>query len=172
MKTTIVPACPCPSCGQLLNMATDRDDVTAPTPGSLSVCVNCVTISFFDENLRLRKPKAGELEELSENNKTTIDHARAAVLRMHKDREINRRLKMVNNDEDAERYAPLVASGQAAIVGPLVSAGPPPRKMRPAVKRRCGECGVPIWLSSRAPRGRCACPECTVKHLERVTAGD
>lgn len=170
LKQTRLASSTCPGCGKHLDGATAPGD-EAPSPGSISVCVYCLSVAIFDDDLLLRAPLPGELEALPPAARANLDACRKTVLVMQQHREVERRLKGMNSPEDAARYAPAVARGDAAVIGPRVSHGPPPRSLRPAAKVNCSECGRPIWVSVRAPRGRRACVECAAEIMNNLTRG-
>lgn len=59
-----MPTSACRTCGKVLDAATDPVGENAVTPGSLSVCFYCGEVGVFDENLLVRAPNAGEMEEI------------------------------------------------------------------------------------------------------------
>ena len=59
--TPKMPPQMCPACGYVLYAATEAhrgDD--KPSPGNVSICLNCGDVGFFDEFLRLRPPTPTE----------------------------------------------------------------------------------------------------------------
>lgn len=54
MPMSRVPESPCPSCGHVMNGATDPDDLDAvPVPGDATVCINCAALLVFGPELQL-----------------------------------------------------------------------------------------------------------------------
>ncbi len=45
----------CPSCGERVNAHAGADHDHKPQPEDVSVCVHCVAVLQFDDDLRLRK---------------------------------------------------------------------------------------------------------------------
>ncbi len=55
----------CPSCGQLLNAATDADDSDLrPKPGDRSICIHCGALLKYLPNLRLTLLNGQETAEM------------------------------------------------------------------------------------------------------------
>lgn len=46
----------CPYCNHLMDAISQIDGDSLPNPGDASICIKCINISIFDENLNLRKP--------------------------------------------------------------------------------------------------------------------
>ena len=75
--TRDLPVSFCPVCNYKLDAATPADDPDAvPEPGCVSVCIHCVSVHVFGDDLRLRPPTAEELDRLR-----TDPEIRAAVSR-------------------------------------------------------------------------------------------
>ena len=60
-----MPTSSCPYCqyildGHLSIYPDDRDAI--PSPGDVTVCISCASILVFDETLRVRAPRKGEVE--------------------------------------------------------------------------------------------------------------
>lgn len=51
----------CPSCGILLNAASDFYGKFSPQPGDITICANCRTILAFEEAMDLRMATAEEI---------------------------------------------------------------------------------------------------------------
>ena len=64
--TSRVPSHICRGCGSENDAATREDD-HRPSPGDISLCGYCRTISIFDDDLGLREPTASEWEELAKH---------------------------------------------------------------------------------------------------------
>ena len=64
LKDYIVPECVCPGCGARNDRATGT--VNAPTPGDYSVCVSCVQVLLFNDDLTLRLATPEDMDEMSE----------------------------------------------------------------------------------------------------------
>ena len=57
----VIPASPCPGCHVNLDIAASDDGV--PLPGDVGLCHYCLTVMVFADDLRLRLPYPGELDE-------------------------------------------------------------------------------------------------------------
>lgn len=67
----------CPSCGKLLSGATSLNEEDAlPSPGDISVCMDCATILKFDNDLRLVAISNEEFAGYPEDIKKTVKKAR------------------------------------------------------------------------------------------------
>lgn len=54
IKENEIPPSHCPYCNATLDAATGINTEDKPSPGDLTVCVECQNICRFDENLQLR----------------------------------------------------------------------------------------------------------------------
>lgn len=166
-----VTAASCPGCSKVLDGATGEG---SPGPGALTVCAYCYTVSAFTEDLQLRRLEPAELEEVERNPamRKKLDAFRAAALEWGRHRRVSDRLVKVDGPTVPAELERKLRTGDAVLVGPLQSSGKPPRKMRPAVGRRCVKCRRPIWLHGAAPPGAAMCPECAVEAVEQAVRGD
>lgn len=57
---------PCPICG-FVNNAVTGPDTDPPKPGDVAICAQCIEPSFFDEQLRPRKPTLRESAEMADD---------------------------------------------------------------------------------------------------------
>jgi hypothetical protein len=64
-----VPESACWHCGKELSGAANVNETGHPEPGAVSLCLYCGMVSFFDEELYLRKPMEVELDDLKDNDK-------------------------------------------------------------------------------------------------------
>jgi hypothetical protein len=64
MRDSRVPESPCPGCGKKLDGATDWSGNAAPSPGDVTVCIDCGEISEFEPDLSLRPASADCLAQL------------------------------------------------------------------------------------------------------------
>lgn len=71
MKTSKVPQSWCDTCGLELDAASDMFTERAPSPGDVSICINCGTAYVFDENLNLSKPSP-EIQEIIDQDENVI----------------------------------------------------------------------------------------------------
>lgn len=63
-----VPPSKCYGCDAVLDMATESTKGTYnPKPGAVSICIECLSLSIFDGDLRLRKPSKWKAEELAKD---------------------------------------------------------------------------------------------------------
>jgi hypothetical protein len=65
LRDTRLPPSPCPYCGKVNDgaLAADLDKPDAsPSPGDITVCIECASPLIFTEALRLRKPWPGEVD--------------------------------------------------------------------------------------------------------------
>ena len=58
----------CPYCDYLLDVATGFLNEGGPSPGDWTICMSCAQTLVFDDNMVVRKPRAGELEAMSAQN--------------------------------------------------------------------------------------------------------
>ena len=57
-----IPECECPWCGVEMNALMRGDDKgVAPEPGHPAICVECINLCIIDDDLTVRKPKAGDV---------------------------------------------------------------------------------------------------------------
>lgn len=59
----VIPS-PCPNCKKVSDMAYGPNSDDPPTPGDVSICLYCQSISVFDEDLILREPTEEEILEM------------------------------------------------------------------------------------------------------------
>lgn len=60
VTTTPTPECPCPACGAPVRYATSTHGDHAPSPGDVSVCLECAAVNVFGEDLTLRPSTLAE----------------------------------------------------------------------------------------------------------------
>ena len=74
-RTTRVPPSPCPYCGFVCDAATGvREEDDVPTAeDSVTVCIECASILFFNDDLTLRRPHLGEIEAIKEQGDGVYD---------------------------------------------------------------------------------------------------
>jgi len=75
VKTTRIPGALCPSCGELIDAASNRGDAV-PKPSDLSVCVFCGAALVFGDNLKLRAMTAEEFAALPDEVRDFIQTVR------------------------------------------------------------------------------------------------
>lgn len=54
MRDTLLPKSPCPNCGKVLDTATHPTEDVSPTPGDLTMCIQCGEFFSFGAGLELR----------------------------------------------------------------------------------------------------------------------
>jgi hypothetical protein len=70
-----VPESECPFCGVKLDAATHPKDRTLmPSPGNLSMCINCTSILKFDDNLHLVALTPQEFKKLPDEVQDRLYH--------------------------------------------------------------------------------------------------
>jgi hypothetical protein len=65
LRDTRTPKTACPYCRHKLDAAMAADPKhpdAAPSSGDFSVCISCASVLVFDDELKSRAPKPGELE--------------------------------------------------------------------------------------------------------------
>jgi hypothetical protein len=65
-----LPMTLCPKCGYAMDAHTyalDGDREVKPRPGDIGVCFGCFEPLIFGDDLKLRAPKPGEVEEMPED---------------------------------------------------------------------------------------------------------
>jgi hypothetical protein len=63
MRDSHMPPSPCPRCGRILDGAMHLDNST-PDPGDITICIECSTLSVFDDKLHLREPTDEEMADM------------------------------------------------------------------------------------------------------------
>lgn len=67
-ETVLVPASPCPGCGELCDAATNFE-FKRPSPGDWSICAYCGHARIFSSDLSLREMTPAERIELGQDEK-------------------------------------------------------------------------------------------------------
>lgn len=63
----------CPHCGYVANCSSNlEDEDLRPVPGDPNICVDCVELSLYDDDLQLRLPTTDELNGFPEELKQEI----------------------------------------------------------------------------------------------------
>jgi hypothetical protein len=83
-ETTRLPKHACPYCGYEMDAAThaggdSEEDRTGPAPGDLAVCLKCMEVSKYTDDMALRKVTDEELAALEPEVKSDLARARAAL---------------------------------------------------------------------------------------------
>jgi hypothetical protein len=67
MEDNFIPPVKCPYCGYKMDAATGVFDGEghSPTPGSISICLNCGKVAVFTEELGMRLPTPEEAIEFA-----------------------------------------------------------------------------------------------------------
>lgn len=73
MKDYNIPKQQCPYCGYKMDTSLSPfSGGKPPTPGCISICLNCGKAGVFGDDLRCRKPTDDEKEEILKNDKVII----------------------------------------------------------------------------------------------------
>ena len=64
MRESRVPESPCPHCGKKLDAAADPLGTATPSPGDLTLCLDCGEMSEIGADLRLGPLSPGALERI------------------------------------------------------------------------------------------------------------
>lgn len=68
-KGSQVPLSSCTSCGYKMDAATSaQNDGAIPTPGDVTVCINCGAMNEYADDMQLKSLTASELELLKAQN--------------------------------------------------------------------------------------------------------
>lgn len=67
-----VPPQACPNCGARLSGAATSGEDRSPQAGDLTVCIKCVTVLVFDEDMHVRRAAEEEMEALCEEEKRDL----------------------------------------------------------------------------------------------------
>jgi hypothetical protein len=81
--TTITPESRCPYCGHRFDRASSpREPQAAPSPGDLTMCIECGCLMAFDDEMKVRGLTSGELEDLITDEKLQdlVMRTRQAIL--------------------------------------------------------------------------------------------
>jgi len=60
-----IPDNNCPYCGHYVDQAMQENNLCAPGPGDICICIRCSEVAVFDDTLRLRKPTQAEAKEIA-----------------------------------------------------------------------------------------------------------
>lgn len=82
---TFIPGQNCPYCGYYFDCATGLEENSTPQPGAISLCLRCMEIGIYDENMIMRKATPEELEEIR-----NTDAERKIILAQNKTRFMRR----------------------------------------------------------------------------------
>ena len=61
MNTHKSSICQCPYCSYQVDCATTITDKGPPEPGMFSICINCMNVCVFAEDMSIRKPTLEEI---------------------------------------------------------------------------------------------------------------
>lgn len=82
-----VPECACPYCGKVLDDATavhGQGEKAKPTPGDVSLCIDCGGLIEFDQDCKLMKMRDETWKELDEPTQRTMKTAQSFIREMRK----------------------------------------------------------------------------------------
>jgi hypothetical protein len=71
MRDTKIPESTCPWCGEKLDGAASLEDQT-PKPGDITICVECLNVSKFDQDLHLLKIEEAEKETWTPEERSKV----------------------------------------------------------------------------------------------------
>lgn len=73
-----VPPSPCPHCGVVLD-ACNSADGGKPEPGCHTICISCLNVSVFDDELRMAKVTQEEIDAMPAEHRAMLDDARGIL---------------------------------------------------------------------------------------------
>ena len=73
-----VPESECPFCGYEMDVATSLDDAVPPSAGDLSMCLKCLSVLRFRDDMRLEALPDNEFRQLPEDLRDYIHRMRRA----------------------------------------------------------------------------------------------
>lgn len=88
-KSREVPKSRCPACGESHHMACSINGIHKPTPGDITICIDCAHVMAFDNNLLLRNLTKEEEAEIESN--LLIKQAKARILLEKLNKLLNKR---------------------------------------------------------------------------------
>ena len=71
----------CPHCGTMLDAATGASPDTRPKPGSFTICCECLNVSAYDDQLKLRR--LTEVENRQAKGMPEIQRGLAILRELH-----------------------------------------------------------------------------------------
>jgi hypothetical protein len=80
--STVIPQQPCPSCGYKLNRARAVKEEGLPSPGDVTVCIECVAWLVFNEALELRVLPLEEIEALDHETFNDMRKVSRAIMQV------------------------------------------------------------------------------------------
>lgn len=81
--TGLMPETACPFCGYKLNAATDVKFTGAkPSPGDISVCIECTSFLRFNGDLKLEALPAADMAAMPDEIQEQLWHARRVLHRL------------------------------------------------------------------------------------------
>ena len=75
----IPPVC-CPTCDYAMDRATAVKGDGIPTPGAITVCIECAEFLCFTDTMGIRKLTGEELDQLRDETLASMWHARRFIL--------------------------------------------------------------------------------------------
>lgn len=87
MKTTHLDLDFCPNCGYGMNACSSAfEEDVEPKEGDITLCLKCGQILLFDDKLKVRYPKMGELDCVEASEFTRIKYIQAKIRVMQGER--------------------------------------------------------------------------------------
>lgn len=82
MATTKIDGNRCPKCGRKQDLSTSVENDSTPKPGDISICIGCIAVCRYDQQLKLALLTEKELEELKKHKEqwTLIQQVQSAVV--------------------------------------------------------------------------------------------
>jgi hypothetical protein len=77
LRDTSVPPCRCLDCGKLHDAALSSEGDLSPTPGDMTICIECHHLMAFADDLTLRE--LTDAEVISVAGDKSLTHAMAAL---------------------------------------------------------------------------------------------
>lgn len=80
MSTFEIPKTCCPECGKEIDRASSLDnEAEKPKPNDLSICLDCTSVSYYQEDLSLKLLPKEEYDNLPNDLKSQVKYAQALV---------------------------------------------------------------------------------------------
>ena len=73
---------PCWYCGDELDACSGLEHEHSPSPGDMTICIRCGSLSIFAEDLSMRQPSLEELDSIPEESRQQLRMAQRAVARL------------------------------------------------------------------------------------------
>jgi len=78
----------CPQCGKNLNRSSPVDlQLLAPVPGDFTICIGCVAVLQFDQQMKLQVPEQAAIEQLDAQTLRQLIAAQNLILSLKAERQ-------------------------------------------------------------------------------------